>query len=91
MAEIPKQTIDVLSEVAAERAQQEAQWGEQNHDGPIYLMILTEEVGEVAKAMRDYRYKGTLPARAEHIREALIQVAAVAVALIEAWDRGNCR
>jgi NTP pyrophosphatase (non-canonical NTP hydrolase) len=85
---IPEQTIGGLSEVGAERANQEAKWGQQDHDGPLYLTILTEEVGEVAKAILDHRYKKQ---PAAHIREELVQVAAVAVAMIEAYDRGNVR
>lgn len=85
---IPEQTIDVLSQVAAERARQDANWGEQNHDGPLYLTVLEEEVGEVAKAILDHRYKGKA---AEDIRAELVQVAAVAVAMIESFDRGNVR
>lgn len=86
--EIPKQTSAVLVEVAVERARQDDQWGEQNHDGPVYLAILAEEVGEVAKAIVEHRYGDKLPI---HIREELVQVAAVAVAMIEAFDRGHCR
>lgn len=85
---IPEQTIGVLSQVAAERARQDSNWGEQNHDGPLYLAILEEEVGEVAKAILDHRYKNKM---AIHIRDELVQVAAVAVAMIEAFDRGNAR
>ena len=91
MLGLSEQTWGVLNEVLEERNRPEKKWGPQNHDGPLYLTILTEEVGETAQAICDYRYKGTLPARAEHIREELIQVAAVAVAMVEAWDRGHCR
>ncbi|MEV5953753.1 hypothetical protein AB0M11_08240 [Streptomyces sp. NPDC051987] len=103
MATNPSVTTDrVLSEVLAERIRQDQKWGEQNHnDGTgnksqqhdadrarrwcqdafgsgygTWSMILAEEVAE-ANAERD-------PAK---LRAELIQVAAVAVAWIEAIDR----
>ena len=85
---ITKETNAVLKEVSKERWKQDLKWGEQNHDGPLYLTILSEEVGEVGKAILDFRFgKKDL----EEIRAELIQVAAVAVAMIEAFDRGHCR
>lgn len=92
----------VLAEIARERSAQDAKWGEQNHpDGTGYpgmkadaelarkecqrqfaegtgtwLDILSEEVAE-AYAERD-------PAK---LRAELLQIAAVAVAWIEAIDR----
>lgn len=74
----------VIREVIAERARQDELWGIQDHDPYLWLAILTEEVGEVARALLD--------ATEEHrdvvgYREELIQVAAVAVAMVEAWDR----
>ncbi len=32
-----------------ERMRQEAKWGEQNHEWPMWLTILTEELGEASK------------------------------------------
>jgi hypothetical protein len=95
-------TRGVLAEVAAERTRQDEKWGEQNHpDGPprrlaplirdsarhncqaaaaegrlTWQHILREEVAEA--------HAETDPAR---IRAELVQVAAVAVAQIEAIDR----
>ena len=72
---------NVLKEVLNERLNQEAKWGEQNHDNPLYVTILTEEVGEVAKAI--------LEKDIQNLREELIQVAAVAVAMVECLDRNQ--
>lgn len=69
----PVTTQDVLLAVAGERARQDAKWGEQNHDDLYWLGILTEEVGEVARA--------TIEGTANHAE--IVQVAAVAVAWIE--------
>lgn len=79
---------EIIEEIKAERERQEIKWGRQNHDGPLYLTILTEEVGEVAHAILESRFGSDKP---EEIRKELIQVAAVAIAMIEAYDRGAVR
>lgn len=69
----------ILIEVEAERIKQDSKWGEQNHEPFKWVAILGEEFGEVAKA--------TLENDPHNYREELIQVAAVAVAAIENFDR----
>lgn len=102
----PPAAVTVCSQVIAERARQDAKWGEQNHpDGTgggyrqreairlrhecdnaaelgtvTYAHILEEEVAE-ALAEED-------PIA---LREELLQVAAVAVAWVEAIDRRNIK
>lgn len=74
-----EQRARVLAEVSRERDRQEQKWGDQSaalsRDRGRALAILMEEVGEAARAMlegdADYRYE-------------LIQVAAVAVAMVQA-------
>lgn len=56
----------------------------------VWISILTEELGEAAKEANDiffYAQKGEA-AKARY-REELIQVAAVAVAMIESIDRNG--
>lgn len=73
--------VKVMDAVHDERDRQDEMWG------PIprmksphqWLAFLTEEVGEVAKAIVDYDPY-------EHVREELVHVAAVAVAAIEDLD-----
>lgn len=80
----------VLSEVAAERVRQDAKWGEQNHEPTEYLAILVEEVGEAAREAVEVRFGLPGRHRLRHramLRSELIQVAAVAVAMVEAIDR----
>ena len=90
----------VLDEVRAERARQDAKWGEQNHRPFTYLTVLMEEVGEAAQAALSLTYGGNdLPGagrdeeyravRAHDYRSEMVQVAAVAIAMIEALDRGK--
>jgi NTP pyrophosphatase (non-canonical NTP hydrolase) len=71
----------VLGDVATERRSQDAKWGPSAERPAPSLRVLVEEVGEVAKAQQD-------ETDAE-LRAELIQVAAVAVAMVEAIDRGD--
>jgi hypothetical protein len=86
-------TDGVVEEVRLERIRQDRKWGQQNH-GPLgWLAILAEEFGEVSKEVceldvgkvdgveRLYRLKC--------YRDELIQVAAVAVAMVESFDRNE--
>lgn len=83
---IPNNRTLVLEQVARERERQDAKWGEQNHEPSIYLMILGEEVGEANKAALEARFgNGSL----KDYREELIQIAAVAVAMVESYDRNK--
>lgn len=77
----------VLIEVEDERYAQETMWGQQNHPVEDYYTILGEEFGEVGKAICEWRLQkiGTL----RDIRKELIQVAAVAAAMVESLDRNG--
>ena len=92
----------ILADITAERGRQDAKWGEQNHNPQDWLMILQEEVGEFARAHMEVHYdqgpgsiEGTEAWRAaynekrKHIREELVQAAAVLVAMIECGDRNK--
>ena len=79
-------TVGVLSEVLKERESQERRWGEQDHLPEQWLAILGEEFGEVSKAICEYRLQHRAMAGPE-IRAELIQLAAVAVAMVECHDR----
>jgi NTP pyrophosphatase (non-canonical NTP hydrolase) len=78
----------LVDELAAERVRQDSKWGEQNHAPAFYLMILGEEVGEANKAALEAYFLHD-PARLEDYRKELVQVAAVAVAMIECLDRNK--
>ncbi len=67
----------ILQMITEERIRQDEKWGEQNHGDLYWLGILTEEVGEVAKAL----IEGDLDTH------EVIQVAAVAVAGVECEKR----
>lgn len=90
MSATPITRTGVIGEVLQERNRQEEKWGEQNHHPLAWLAILGEEVGEVNKAVLEaffpnYKtYGDYIQARVE-----LIQVAAVAIAMIESLDRNE--
>lgn len=92
----PLITGRVLDEVFKERERQDLKWGQQNHSVPEYLMILGEEVDEANKeALEEYfAEKGPQPSDSEphaadytEYRKELIQIAAVAVSMVECLDR----
>jgi NTP pyrophosphatase (non-canonical NTP hydrolase) len=59
-----------------ERFRQLQKWGPQDHDDGMWLKILAEEVGEVAKAM--------LEKDLSNVADEAIHVAAVAIAIAQA-------
>jgi len=78
----------VLADVAAERARQDARWGVEDTTDWERISILTEEVGEAAKAANEANFQSS-PARGDRraLRAELVQVAAVAASHIEQIDR----
>lgn len=72
---IKEAKTSALQRVIGERNRQDAKWGEQNHDAGKWSLILTEELGEVAKS----QLEGD---RTNYLTE-LVQAAAVLVAWIE--------
>lgn len=77
-------TYQVLLEVERERGRQDKKWGQQNHGDAMWSLILGEEVGEACNAVLERLFQGSNDAST---RDELIQVAAVAVAWVEAIDR----
>lgn len=84
-----------LSSILRERHRQDAKWGEQNHDPFGYLAILVEEVGEFSQAALHDRFHdprdGDTTKSREKLRDEAVQVAAVAMAIVECLDRGKWR
>lgn len=68
-------------EVVTERERQDKKWGEQNHTPDKWLVIEMEELGEAAR--------GSFENDLANYREEMIQVAAVAVAAVESYDRNE--
>jgi NTP pyrophosphatase (non-canonical NTP hydrolase) len=77
-----KSSLDeVLDLVKAERIHQDDKWGPSVLRPTPGLVVLVEEVGEVANAM--------LESDSPELVKELIQVAAVAVAMVEGCFRGD--
>jgi NTP pyrophosphatase (non-canonical NTP hydrolase) len=74
-----------LQVIREERQKQIDKWGTQHHDPRMWLAILGEEFGEVAKEIAEGRIK-TFD-RVAYVKE-LAQVAAVAVAAIQCCNDG---
>lgn len=86
MSEQPMDTDSVISlervmtEISHELERQHLKWGVQDHEPLYWLGILTEEVGEVAKAFIEHRPLSV-------VEKELIQVAAVAISAIASLRR----
>lgn len=77
---------DIWNEVLAQRDYQDNRFGIRTMDPTLWLPILGEEVGEVNKAVVEIVFE---QADKQNLRDELIQVAAVAIAMIEDLDRQN--
>ena len=69
----------IIEQVIAERERQDRLWGVQDHEPLKWVAILLEEAGEYAKDV--------LEGRVAHAREEVVQIAAVAIAIVESMDR----
>jgi hypothetical protein len=69
-----------VARVLAERVRQDEKWGVQDHDDPAWLMILAEEIGEVAELVAKIMEPGD-PYR--HVVRALAHWGKTAQALIQ--------
>lgn len=99
MESVGKTMDSVWSEVRQERFKQISKWGLQRHTPVEWIAILTEELGEAAKEAVDLwfengtqgltakEYKDLEKKRTLNYRKELVQVAAVAVQMIEDFDQ----
>ena len=83
-----------LANIVAERQKQDAKWGQQDHHPVYWTGILAEELGEVAKGSIELDGKSAGGDSEQfhaimELREEVVQIAAVAVAMIECIDRGE--
>jgi hypothetical protein len=74
-------TMKAFYELGIERHNQDAKWGQQNHDYPFWRVILGEELGECDRAF--------LEKKPAELRKEMVQAAAVLVAMIECGDRNG--
>ncbi len=76
----------IVDEIKAERRRQDEKWGEQNHNPEWWMVILMEEVGEASETILEAKFGDR---SLDKYRQEMIQVAAVALAAIESFDRNN--
>lgn len=91
----------ILEEIRQERERQNEKWGEQNHNLVEWMAILTEEHGEAGKEALEFHFgaqefspsldetKKAFKEKLDAYRTELIQVAAVAVSMIESVERNE--
>lgn len=81
--------VEVLKDINEERERQDEEWGEQNHSPVIWMPILMEEVGEAAQeaVKSHFADEGVYGKHVDLYRQEMIQVAALAIAMIESLDR----
>lgn len=79
----PNYTEYAIAFVRAERRRQDQKWGEQNHDYPVWRVILDEENGEASREWLEAHFTGLIPEHDDDFLEESIQVAAVALAMVE--------
>jgi NTP pyrophosphatase (non-canonical NTP hydrolase) len=71
-----------IQRVLKERNRQDVKWGYPQNNTPFeWLSILTEEVGELAEALNNALFGGD--GDLEHAMVEAVQVAAVAVSIVE--------
>jgi len=75
--------------IKAERAKQDARWGEQNHNDFRWLAILSKGIGKVAACIVSHINEPMTAIGATFLKNELIQVAAVCVAWSECIERRN--
>jgi len=73
-----------LMDVVKEIGRQYEKWGIQKHTPEMWIVILTEELGEVCKASLEAKYSDWSK---QEYRKEMVQVAAVALSAIEYFDR----
>lgn len=76
-----------LYDILSERKNLNDKWGTQNHNAGKWLLILQEEIGEFSQRILNNESKGFGCSP----RDELVQVAAVALAMVESYDRSYCR
>lgn len=80
--------LSILNSIVDERVRQDEKWGDQSeHPATFWYAVLGEEVGEVANAILNDAKLPWYNQDDKAIEKELIQVAAVAVAWLEAMER----
>ena len=76
--------VDIFKEVADERERQTLKYGDRDQHPSVWLTILSEEVGEVAKEICDAGFD--VEQLSPNYKTELIQMIAVGVAMLENYN-----
>ncbi len=79
-----------IDAILRECNRQDAKWGKQNHSMEWWLLILGEEFGELCQAVLQFRFGGPY-GHVQKIKLEMVQVAAVAMAMIECLERNGLK
>lgn len=79
---------ETLRLIAEEAARQDIKWGETNHSPEMWMIILMEEVGELAETVLAYHFGRDLHSSySDTMRTEAIQAAAVLGQFLECLNR----
>jgi len=90
---VPGEATKAFKAIRDERERQNEKWGVQTHSLCGWIAVLTEEVGEAAREALDIEINpkpgklGDYSDAFERFRKEMVQVAAVAVQILEYLDR----
>src|SRR5687768_8043807 len=83
---------NAIADITAERRRQDEQWGVQNHHPAYWLAILGKQVGQLGSAILNREWADWTESKRradQKLRDEAVQIAAVALALIECIDAGE--
>ncbi len=88
-----KSRIQLVSLIEQERQNQIDKWGVPNHTPIEWCAILMEECGEVSREALEYHFKKYYKqnGQLQRYEKELIQVAAVALAMLESLHRNELK
>lgn len=78
----------IIKKVLEERKRQDQKWGEQNHNAPVWGMIIGEEYGEMCKAINEFGFNPT-PETEQDIYTETVQTMASCMAMLECIERNR--
>ena len=83
--------IDILNDIMDDRVKQDEGWGVNRDNSESWILILAEEIEQVTRPVLEDRFPCGLNISLVEYRKKLIQIAAIAIAVIESFDRNEGR
>ena len=82
-------STQALVDVLQERVRQDERWGVTDHHPFAWLAILMKQVDEFSEYTLNGNFDEWTPENLANMRKEAVQVAAVALAIVECADRNN--